>query len=233
MYIRYSQFENILSCAVLKCAFFQIWIVLTRNFWTENHQFFEKKAHLSSGSYLNNQKFKAYSSIRQGLFKTNFKIFFAIFQSYFKLLWRLKIIISKKNVHFLDFFLRGTTFFKFSWFFLQNSFFYEFQIELKQWVFLQSIWFFVLVKADISYFTMLKFVIQPHHISSSYLGFKCAFFQKNLIFPKKWKKGAFKLSFGRIAKWTSYSKRATHFWSRTILVCLCDSWNKQYKQMIK
>ena len=139
----------------------------------------------------------------------------------------------KKNVHFLDFFLRGTRFFKFSWFFLQNSFFYEFQIDLKQWVFLQSIWFFVLVKADISHFIMIKFITQSHHIPSSYLGFKCAFFQKNLIFPKKWKKGAFKLSFARMAKWTSYSKRTTHFWSRTILVCLCDSWNKLYKQYIK
>ena len=140
----------------------------------------------------------------------------------------------KKKVHFLNFFLRGANFFKFSWFFLQNSFFfYEFQIELKQWVFLQLIWFFVLVKADISYFTMIKFITQPHHIPSSYLGFKCAFFQKNLIFPKKWKKGAFKHNFGRMAKWTSYSKRTTHFWSRTILVCLCDSWNKLYKQMTK
>ena len=110
-------------------------------------------------------------------------------------------------------------------------FFYDFQIELKQWVFIQLIWFFVLVKADISYFTMTKLITQLHHISSNYLGFKCAFFQKILIFPKKYKKGAFKLSFGRMAKWTSYSKRTTHFWSRTILVCLCDSWNKLCKQM--
>ena len=73
-------------------------------------------------------------------------------------------------------------------FFFKTHFFYEFQIELKQWVFLQSIWFFVLVKADISYFTMLKFIIQPHHISSSYLGFKCAFFQKNWFVRKNEKK---------------------------------------------
>ena len=117
--------------------------------------------------------------------------------------------------------------------FFQNSFFYEFQIDLKQWVFLQSIWFFVVVKSDISYFTMIKFIPQSHHIPSSYLGFKCAFFQKILFFTKKWKKGAFKLSLARMAKWTSYSKRTTHFWSRTILVCLCDSWNKLYKQYIK
>ena len=112
-------------------------------------------------------------------------------------------------------------------------FFHDFQIELKQWVFIQLIWFFVLVKADISYFTMIKFITQSYHIPSSYLGFKCAFFQKILIFPKKYKKGAFKLNFGRMAKWTSYSKRTTHFWSRNILVCLCDCWNKLYKQYIK
>ena len=134
---------------------------------------------------------------------------------------------------FWTFFCAVQTFSNFHDFFFKTHFFYEFQIELKQWVFLQSIWFFVLVKADISYFTMIKFITQPHHIPSSYLGFKCAFFQKNLIFPKKWKKGAFKHSFGRMAKWTSYSKRTTHFWSRTILVCLCDSWNKLYKQMTK
>ena len=89
---------------------------------------------------------------------------------------------------FWTFFFELQLFWNIHDFFFKTLFFYEFQIELKQWVFLQSIWFFVLVKADISYFTMLKFVIQPHHISSSYLGFKCAFFQKNLIFPKKWKK---------------------------------------------
>ena len=38
------QLENLLSCTVLKCAFFQIWIVQPRNFWTENHWFFEKGA---------------------------------------------------------------------------------------------------------------------------------------------------------------------------------------------
>ena len=118
-------------------------------------------------------------------------------------------------------------------FFFKTHFFHEFQIELKQWVFLQSIWFFVLVKADISNFIMIKLITQSHHIPSSYLGFKCAFFQKNLFFTKEWKKGAFKLSFARMAKWTSYSKRTTHFWSRTILVCLCDFWNKLYKQYIK
>ena len=75
-------------------------------------------------------------------------------------------------------------------FFFKTHFFHEFQIELKQWVFLQSIWFFVLVKADISYFTMIKFIIQSHHIPSSYLGFKCAFFQKKFVFYEKMKKKA-------------------------------------------
>ena len=142
-------------------------------------------------------------------------------------------IFQKKCSLFELFFARCKLFQIFMIFSSKLIFFYEFQIELKQWVFLQSIWFFVLVKADISYLIMIKFITQPHHIPSSYLGFKCAFFQKNLIFPKKWKKGAFKHSFGRMAKWTSYSKRTTHFWSRTILVCLCDSWNKLYKQMTK
>ena len=96
-------------------------------------------------------------------------------------------------------------------FFFKTHFFYEFQIELKQWVFLQSIWFFVLVKADISYFTMIKFIAQSHHIPRSYLGFKCAFFQNILFFTKKWKKGAFKLNFGRMTKWTSYSKERPIF----------------------
>ena len=73
-------------------------------------------------------------------------------------------------------------------FFFKTHFFYEFQIELKQWVFLQSIWFFVLVKADISYFTMIKCITQSHHIPSSYLGFKCAFFQKILFLRKNEKK---------------------------------------------
>ena len=141
--------------------------------------------------------------------------------------------ISKKKFTFWTFFCAVQTFSNFHDFFFKTHFFYEFQIELKQWVFLQLIWFFVLVKADISYLIMIKFITQLHHIPSSYLGFKCAFFQKNLIFPKKWKKGAFKHNFGRMAKWTSYSKRTTHFWSRTILVCLCDSWNKLYKQMTK
>ena len=134
---------------------------------------------------------------------------------------------------FWTFFCAVQTFSTFNDFFFKIHFFNEFQNELKQWIFLQSIWFFVLVKADISYFTMTKHITQLHHISSNYLGFKCAFFQKILIFPKKYKKGAFKLSFGRMAKWTSYSKRTTHFWSRAILVCLCDSWNKLCKQMIK
>ena len=142
--------------------------------------------------------------------------------------------ISKKNIHFLDFFFCAVQdFSNFHDFFFKTHFFNEFQIDLKQWVLLQSIWFFVLVKADISYFTMIKFITHSHHIPSSYFGFKCAFFQKILGFTKKWKKGAFKLSFGRMTKWTSYSKRTTHFWSRTILVCFYDSWNKLYKQMIK
>ena len=59
MHVSYiPQLENVLSCTVLKCAFFQIWIVQPRNFWTENHGFFQKKAHLSSGSYLDNSKFQ-------------------------------------------------------------------------------------------------------------------------------------------------------------------------------
>ena len=142
-------------------------------------------------------------------------------------------IFSKKCSLFGTFFASCNFFEIFMIFSSKLIFFYEFQIELKQWVFIQLIWFFVLVKADISYFTMTKFITQSHHIPSNYLGFKCAFFQKILIFPKKYKKGAFKLSFGQMAKWTSYSKRTTHFWSRTILVCLCDSWNKLYKQYIK
>ena len=155
-----------------------------------------------------------------------------IFQNHFKFLYRLKIFF-KKCSFFGPFFATCKFFEIFMIFSSKLIFFYEFQIDLKQWVFLQSIWFFVLVKADISYFTMIKFITQSHHIPSSYLGFKCAFFQKILVFTTKWKKGAFKLSFARMAKWTSYSKRTTHFWSRTILVCLCDSWNKLYKQNIK
>ena len=140
--------------------------------------------------------------------------------------------IFSKKCSLFELFFASCNFFEIFMIFLLNSFFFhDFQIELKQWVFIQLIWFFVLVKADISYFTMTKLITQLHHISSNYLGFKCAFFQKILIFPKKYKKGAFKLSFGRMAKWTSYSKRTTHFWSRTILVCLCDSWNKLCKQM--
>ena len=46
----------------------------------------------------------------------------------------------------------------------------------------------LLVKADISYFTMIKFITQSHHNPSSYLGFKCAFFQKILFLRKNEKK---------------------------------------------
>ena len=53
----------------------------------------------------------------------------------------------------MDLFLRLASFLKYLWFFLQ------------------SIWFFVLVKADISYFTMIKFITQSHHIPNSYPGF--------------------------------------------------------------
>eukprot|EP00493_Phyllostaurus_siculus_P021013 UN21338 len=35
---------------------------------------------------------------------------------------------------------------------------------------------------------MIKFIIQPHHISSSYLGFKCAFFKQFSFFRKNEKK---------------------------------------------
>ena len=91
---------------------------------------------------------------------------------------------------FWTFFCAVQTFSNFHDFFFKTHFFYEFQIELKQWVFLQSIWFFVLVKADVPYFTMVKFMTQSHHIPSSYLDFKCAFFQKKIWFPRKNEKKA-------------------------------------------
>ena len=119
---------------------------------------------------------------------------------------------------FWTFFCAVQTFSNFHDFFFKTHFFYEFQIELKQWVFLQSIWFFVLVKADVPYFTMVKFMTQSHHIPSSYLDFKCAFFHKNICFSeKKWKKCAFNLGFGRMSN-------GLHIWKERPIFNLELSW---------
>ena len=71
----------------LNAPFFKFKLYNRATFGLKIIDFLKKKAHLSSGSYLNNSKFKAFESIRQGLFKTNFKTFlryFKVILSFFK-----------------------------------------------------------------------------------------------------------------------------------------------------
>ena len=135
-------------------------------------------------------------------------------------------LFFEKNVNFLTFFGGFSNFIQNWFFFRKNSFFLQFSfsrletsfaskfIIFFQWKLTShTLWFEKPIGKRANILARLKLQI-----------YTCE--QKIHFLLSKSKIGAFQLALSRNAISTTESKRTPHFWSRTTLVYIHDSWNK-------